>query len=110
MLTPYMPWYGYPTASISPLQAVMGQCRYGRQSDCSTLKWVLATASPSAPSPLHGEGAEGDRKSTRLNSSHQIISYAVFCLKKKKRQKKRTHHIGCHRLATPLLHPHIHVV
>src|SRR5258708_9546819 len=29
-----------------------------------------------------------DRKSTRLNSSHQIISYAVFCLKKKKRQSK----------------------
>src|SRR5258708_15762933 len=28
-------------------------------------------------------GADGDRKSTRLNSSHQIISYAVFCLKKK---------------------------
>src|SRR5258708_11559235 len=27
-----------------------------------------------------------DRKSTRLNSSHQIISYAVFCLKKKKQQ------------------------
>src|SRR5947208_2028019 len=27
--------------------------------------------------------SEGDRKSTRLNSSHQIISYAVFCLKKK---------------------------
>src|SRR5258708_20001728 len=31
-----------------------------------------------------GRGAE-DRKSTRLNSSHQIISYAVFCLKKKKK-------------------------
>src|SRR5258708_25426189 len=30
------------------------------------------------------EGRHGDRKSTRLNSSHQIISYAVFCLKKKK--------------------------
>src|SRR5258708_27992166 len=30
---------------------------------------------------------EEDRKSTRLNSSHQIISYAVFCLKKKKRKK-----------------------
>src|SRR5438034_7787964 len=28
--------------------------------------------------------AEGDRKSTRLNSSHTVISYAVFCLKKKK--------------------------
>src|SRR5258708_7140024 len=36
---------------------------------------------------LHGKPAPGkrDRKSTRLNSSHQIISYAVFCLKKKKR-------------------------
>src|SRR5258708_11739004 len=30
-----------------------------------------------------GHRAEQDRKSTRLNSSHQIISYAVFCLKKK---------------------------
>src|SRR5438552_5135286 len=30
---------------------------------------------------------EGDRKSTRLNSSHQIISYAVFCLKKKKKRE-----------------------
>src|SRR5258708_31666923 len=29
-----------------------------------------------------------DRKSTRLNSSHQIISYAVFCLKKKKKKKR----------------------
>src|SRR5258708_23419549 len=36
---------------------------------------------------IGGESAErnaSDRKSTRLNSSHQIISYAVFCLKKKK--------------------------
>src|SRR5258708_14598935 len=31
-----------------------------------------------------------DRKSTRLNSSHQIISYAVFCLKKKRRKTRRT--------------------
>src|SRR5258708_23241765 len=31
-----------------------------------------------------------DRKSTRLNSSHQIISYAVFCLKKKKKESKST--------------------
>src|SRR5947209_17086234 len=31
-----------------------------------------------------------DRKSTRLNSSHANISYAVFCLKKKKTQKKNT--------------------
>src|SRR5258708_28399768 len=31
-----------------------------------------------------------DRKSTRLNSSHQIISYAVFCLKKKKRSNTKS--------------------
>src|SRR5256885_6760236 len=30
-----------------------------------------------------GRGRAGDRKSTRLNSSHLVISYAVFCLKKK---------------------------
>src|SRR5258708_31663444 len=30
-----------------------------------------------------------DRKSTRLNSSHQIISYAVFCLKKKKNREQK---------------------
>src|SRR5258708_10855116 len=34
-----------------------------------------------------GETLPIDRKSTRLNSSHQIISYAVFCLKKKKQNK-----------------------
>src|SRR5258708_28478815 len=34
------------------------------------------------------EKRAGDRKSTRLNSSHQIISYAVFCLKKKKQHQK----------------------
>src|SRR5256885_12073687 len=32
---------------------------------------------------LRNAGAERDRKSTRLNSSHLVISYAVFCLKKK---------------------------
>src|SRR5436190_17143889 len=31
----------------------------------------------------HGGKVAGDRKSTRLNSSHTVISYAVFCLKKK---------------------------
>src|SRR2546427_3813480 len=34
--------------------------------------------------------SEGDRKSTRLNSSHSQISYAVFCLKKKKKKKKES--------------------
>src|SRR5256885_5080785 len=36
-------------------------------------------------SDLDDESRERDRKSTRLNSSHLVISYAVFCLKKKKK-------------------------
>src|SRR3989454_3750946 len=35
-----------------------------------------------------------DRKSTRLNSSHLVISYAVFCLKKKKKQHNARHRKG----------------
>src|SRR5256885_12071617 len=45
-----------------------------------------------------GTGA-GDRKSTRLNSSHLVISYAVFCLKKKtERWEERRRHADAHRV------------
>src|SRR3989454_2745250 len=54
---------------------------------------------PTPPHVAHvgqlGEGSEAalqdsaDRKSTRLNSSHLVISYAVFCLKKKKKPYRR---------------------
>src|SRR2546426_5717543 len=43
-----------------------------------------------APGDLRA-AANVDRKSTRLNSSHLVISYAVFCLKKKKKNKKNNH-------------------
>src|SRR2546422_7495599 len=43
-----------------------------------------ARARHSAPRPLRRHAGAEDRKSTRLNSSHGYISYAVFCLKKKK--------------------------
>src|SRR5437588_9341548 len=58
---------------------------------------------PSTNVPAYTEAAElmekwraecrkrTDRKSTRLNSSHTVISYAVFCLKKKKKKKKKKH-------------------
>src|SRR5687768_18036794 len=39
------------------------------------------------PQPMKEEHLLTDRKSTRLNSSHGYISYAVFCLKKKKKNK-----------------------
>src|SRR5690349_21911501 len=54
---------------------------------------VIRLENPSYFSPMTGTtGGKivfGDRKSTRLNSSHVEISYAVFCLKKKKKKKKR---------------------
>src|SRR2546427_8757950 len=40
------------------------------------------------PPAALGRGPGEDRKSTRLNSSHSQISYAVFCLKKKKKKRK----------------------
>src|SRR2546430_6120919 len=55
--------------------------------------------------PLVGSSRKstfGDRKSTRLNSSHSQISYAVFCLKKK------THNRLDHACRLCTLHPHRH--
>src|SRR2546429_2946676 len=42
----------------------------------------------------HSSRPKGDRKSTRLNSSHGYISYAVFCLKKKKKNNINSSHIA----------------
>src|SRR5438034_7793646 len=42
---------------------------------------------PEAAEAASGSPLSSDRKSTRLNSSHTVISYAVFCLKKKKKNK-----------------------
>src|SRR2546422_8554306 len=44
---------------------------------------AASAATPPSPQPQPAQ----DRKSTRLNSSHGYISYAVFCLKKKKKEK-----------------------
>src|SRR5256885_11768463 len=55
----------------------------------------------------HGRAlAAQDRKSTRLNSSHLVISYAVFCLEKKKKielssEARRVHEVACPSRMTP---------
>src|SRR5690625_6552391 len=55
-----------------------------RNSRCTT-RWIESTSVYSARCYWHAIAYrwKGDRKSTRLNSSHVAISYAVFCLKKK---------------------------
>src|SRR5260221_284442 len=47
-----------------------------------------------------GMGRPTDRKSTRLNSSHTVISYAVFCLKKKKSESTAPHECMRHTVAS----------
>src|SRR5437763_3838682 len=53
----------------------------------SSIKILRAASTPTTPL-LNSS----DRKSTRLNSSHRCISYAVFCLKKKKEKRKTQSH------------------
>src|SRR3712207_7122288 len=57
---------------------------------------ITFTSGTSGPpkAVVHGQRyLAGDRKSTRLNSSHANISYAVFCLKKKKSSKQGTNKV-----------------
>src|SRR2546428_9091523 len=55
--------------------------------------------------PEPGRCMSSDRKSTRLNSSHDQISYAVFCLKKKTRPPSRSTRAAVPRHATPTTRP-----
>src|SRR5260221_6026925 len=49
------------------------------------LQWVVNSSEIRSPCAPGRTARRRDRKSTRLNSSHTVISYAVFCLKKKKK-------------------------
>src|SRR2546426_5939765 len=70
-------------------------------------RWVLELPGnlPATPgSPVRKAGTrQGDRKSTRLNSSHLVISYAVFCLKKK---KKKIREVNNQRITSSTEQPH----
>src|SRR3712207_8871399 len=68
------------------LQAVPQRPRQGVQGQDGWCTYVP----PEAAVRHHGAGGGRDRKSTRLNSSHANISYAVFCLKKKKQNTYHT--------------------
>src|SRR3712207_8730531 len=61
----------------------------GQSGRSSPAQAFLSTVS-SAPGPVLETRPSADRKSTRLNSSHANISYAVFCLKKKKTSRNQT--------------------
>src|SRR5438067_10446929 len=64
------------------------RCRRRRQAGVAVVGTDHAARRPGTPRGPRRRAPRGrDRKSTRLNSSHVSISYAVFCLKKKKKQQ-----------------------
>src|SRR3712207_7848416 len=94
---PRSPLFPYTTLFRSADgQRVAGLAREGR--NATILQPLYIQLQPHQDKPLQGDLAsrslppEGDRKSTRLNSSHANISYAVFCLKKKYYKNRRTSH------------------
>src|SRR5205809_2584562 len=83
-----------PRSTLFPYTTLFRSCRTQRAS-------LLSRAEPVAGG-LARRGGRGprrslqDRKSTRLNSSHGYISYAVFCLKKKKKKINLNSHQNKH--------------
>src|SRR2546429_5249658 len=74
--------FPYTTLFRSPNNCVVGYQINGTLSPAATTQ--LLGVPEAAPGPSVTDVHALDRKSTRLNSSHGYISYAVFCLKKKK--------------------------
>src|SRR5690606_41719879 len=88
--------HSFPTRRSSDLLlwAPQGRCGVDARKHGKTLpligRAVMLGNGPGSSELLIRSPSQGekDRKSTRLNSSHVKISYAVFCLKKKKQKKK----------------------
>src|SRR5690606_41702375 len=89
--------HSFPTRRSSDLDRVRTDCAWLAEQGLMTLEADVATLTERGSAAALGQitvpgvrrplpGAE-DRKSTRLNSSHVKISYAVFCLKKKTKRK-----------------------
>src|SRR5207244_13448481 len=71
-----------PRSTLFPYTTLFRSQRWAASRSPTLKEWPSSTGRATVPN--------SDRKSTRLNSSHQIISYAVFCLKKKKINKNIT--------------------
>src|SRR2546427_2855658 len=74
------------TTLFRSLPGAQRDAELGRRRGAGTERQL---ATPHPEPERRRTGVRGDRKSTRLNSSHSQISYAVFCLKKKKEIRSR---------------------
>src|SRR2546430_5450238 len=68
-----------PRSTLFPYTTLFRSLHVGDRQNAGGVRVAVVVHQP-------GSGATSDRKSTRLNSSHSQISYAVFCLKKKKKK------------------------
>src|SRR5688572_31527042 len=82
--------FPYTTLFRSPTLVLRDVTERPEGVEAGTLKLVGTETSPIVEAARLLLENESDRKSTRLNSSHSQISYAVFCLKKKKRRTARS--------------------
>src|SRR2546426_3600154 len=85
-----------PRSTLFPYTTLFRSCDYGYESKTFHDTLQSRTLIPQSNAGFKGK----DRKSTRLNSSHLVISYAVFCLKKKKKTKRTTRHSATRHNAT----------
>src|SRR3989449_7106426 len=82
-----------PRSTLFPYTTLFRSRKFGEEFDRQAeierrVQQIAHRPFPSDQVVAHNLGeTPGDRKSTRLNSSHGYISYAVFCLKKKKRTR-----------------------
>src|SRR5205809_2494156 len=75
-----------PISTLFPYTTLFRSRRSVPQARQNWLAW--RSSDPQVGQNIVSHSYGSDRKSTRLNSSHGYISYAVFCLKKKKKQQK----------------------
>src|SRR2546426_5817918 len=76
-----------PRSTLFPYTTLFRSHQGCPHADGRDAEVCVPTMKEPLPASFSGWRRAGDRKSTRLNSSHLVISYAVFCLKKKKKQK-----------------------
>src|SRR5258708_21393823 len=79
-----------PSGAADPISLHLGNRLVGNLKGAAGLEMTLLGGAFLFPEGAVIALTGSDRKSTRLNSSHQIISYAVFCLKKKKNKNNLT--------------------
>src|SRR5258708_10327043 len=77
----------FPYTTLFRSQVTRPPAQSGGNPSASQTQRRTTSSNSAAMGDIAAELEEVDRKSTRLNSSHQIISYAVFCLKKKKKKQ-----------------------